>query len=117
MGFSLLILNYLVQLYFEFLPLKIFSDKMFEVIFRIFNGTIKKGDTVKFVNTKKIKAPKSDPEILEIIVDIKNFETKPIIITLPQVNNVSEWKPINKSVIKKLIIKAGKNFIPKTAGT
>ena len=25
-----------------------------EVIFRIFNGTIKKGDTVKFVNTKKI---------------------------------------------------------------
>ena len=66
---------------------------------------------------KNIQAPRSDPEILENIVFEKNFERKPITITLPHVNKVKEWKPINISVIKKLKIKAGKNLTPKTAGT
>ena len=62
-------------------------------------------------------APKSDPANLENIVDKKNLEHIPIKITLPQVNKAKEWKPIKRSVIKKLNNKAGKYRIPNRAGT
>ena len=73
--------------------------------------------TPKLVIIKNTHAPRRDPEILLYIVDKKNLEHSPIKITLPQVNNVKVWKPIKRSVIKKLITKAGKYLIPKSAGT
>ena len=73
--------------------------------------------TPKFVIIKNIHAPKSDPTNLENIVDKKNLEHNPIKITLPQVNKVKEWKPIKRSVIKKLNNNAGKYLIPNRAGT
>ena len=73
--------------------------------------------TPKFVITKNIHAPKSDPPNLENIVDMKNLEHNPIKITLPQVYKVKEWNPMKKSVIKKLINNAGKYRIPNSAGT
>ena len=76
-----------------------------------------KDQTPKLVITKKISAPKRAPEILIYILFKKNFEINPIKITLPQVNSVTEWKPIKKSVIKKLKTKTGKYFTPKRAGT
>ena len=73
--------------------------------------------TPKLVTTKNITAPKRDPETLVSMVDRKNFELNPIKITLPQVNSVKGWKPIKRSVNKKLITKAGKYLTPKSAGT
>ena len=37
--------------------------------------------------------------------------------TLPQVKNAAPWKPKNISVIIKEVIRAGKNFLPISAGT
>ena len=47
----------------------------------------------------------------------KNFEIRPIKITLPQVKNKVEWKPMMRSVITKLINTIGTNLIPNNKGT
>ena len=50
------------------------------------------------------------------VVFKKNFEIKPIKITLPQVKKNRLWKPIIKSVTIKLRITAGKYLRPNKAG-
>ena len=72
--------------------------------------------TPKFVIKKNKLAPIKAPDILLVMLKIKNLDNKPIKITLPQVNNVTPWKPIIKSVIAKQKIKAGINLTPKIAG-
>ena len=64
-----------------------------------------------------MQAPIKAPEILDIIFLIKCFDNNPMNITAPQVNKVVLWKPKNKSVIAKPIIKAGRYLIPNRAGT
>lgn len=65
---------------------------------------------------KNINAPIKGPNILVEILFKKYFANNPIIKTLPQVKNVKAWKPIIKSVIKKLKITAAIYFLPKIAG-
>ena len=66
---------------------------------------------------KKIKQPPSAPEILVNKLLLQNLDNNPIKITLPQVKNVTEWKPINISVATKLRTTNGIYLIPKKAGT
>ena len=70
----------------------------------------------KFVIKKKIQAPINAPDILDKMFDIKYFANKPIMITLPQVKNVTSCKPMNKSVKIKQNINAGIYLIPNNAG-
>ena len=48
---------------------------------------------------------------------IKYLDNNPIKNTLPQVKIVNEWKPIIKSVIKKLNTRASIYLGPKKTGT
>ena len=50
------------------------------------------------------------------IDEAKNFAVKPIKITLPQVKNKVELKPIIRSVITKLISTTGMYLIPNSTG-
>jgi hypothetical protein len=70
----------------------------------------------KLVIKKKIQAPINAPDILDKIFEIKYFANKPIKITLPHVKNVTECKPITKSVKIKANIRAGRYLIPNNAG-
>ena len=62
-------------------------------------------------------APDKAPPNLFKSDEVKNFEIKPIKITLPQVKNKAEWKPIMISVITKLIKTIGIYLIPNSTGT
>ena len=65
---------------------------------------------------KNKHAPNNDPKILFKIFVLKNLEPSPIKITLPQVKNVTPWRPITKSVIMKLKSRAGKYLVPSKVG-
>ncbi len=71
----------------------------------------------KFVTIKKITTPSKHPKILFFVLVKKNLDINPIKITLPHVNKVNPWRPINKSVIAKLRMSAGIYLRPSIAGT
>ena len=72
--------------------------------------------TPKLVKIKNKAAPEIAPDILKIVDLLKNLEIKPIKRTLPHVNKIVEWNPINKSVNDKASTTTGIYLIPNTAG-
>ena len=72
--------------------------------------------TPKLVMIKNANAPDKAPiTLIEIDLE-KNLVIYPINKTLPQVNNVVEWNPINISVTAKQIATIGTNLNPKKTG-